>query len=219
MVIWIPKGHFPHWQEKFTGTWKGSDILAYRTEIRQQRIVHFDNLYRYMYHYITEEGWKHPVSGKEIEPYYGETRNQAGGKEIRVWWRAKKSWAGGPGGGHAYFAYKFYVDIFATRMKRIELSYKGKKVRPYQGDVTIWFATVLEIDANKWKDQSGFGAELYGLLEEYWVRRIYKRNIKDQEVELRRFSARFVDDVKHFVNLTRGSEQRKPWFEEKQFAF
>ena len=58
MVIWIPKGEFPHWQEHFNAGWKNSNILAYRSEIRQKRVIHFENLYRYMYHYLTEEGWK-----------------------------------------------------------------------------------------------------------------------------------------------------------------
>jgi hypothetical protein len=218
MVVWIPKGEFPHWIEKFQGGWKNCNILAYRTELRQNRVIHFENLYRYMYHYITEEGWKAFDDSKEIEPFYGELRNQDGYKEMRIWWRAKKSWSGCVG-GHAFFNFKLYLDIFATKMKRIELVYKGKKIRPYEGDVTIWFATVLEIDPQKWSERKDFGGQIYGLLEEYWIRRIYKRNIKDQEVELRRFSARFIDDVKHFINLSRGSETRNSWFQEKQFAF
>ena len=94
MVIWIPKGEFPHWQEKFKAGWKGSNILAYKTEIRQYRVVNFESLYRYMYHYVTEEGWKAPDGSKEIEPFYGELRSQDGYKEMRTWWRAGKSWGG-----------------------------------------------------------------------------------------------------------------------------
>lgn len=214
MTLWIAKGEFPHWDKKITqnNTWEGN-ILVMQTFIRQTRVIHFQNLYRYMYRYLTDEGWKHPDGTKNIERFYGESRNQEGEKQIRIWWRLKHG-CGGIAGTHSYLGYKMYIDFLTEKMRRIEIVHKGKKIKPYIGDVHIWISAVLDIDINNWHTND----KLMKILKEYWVRRIYKRNIRDHEIELRRFSVRFVDDVKYFINMHRPSELRTPLHhEEKEF--
>ncbi|MBN1502474.1 hypothetical protein JW930_02940 [Candidatus Woesearchaeota archaeon] len=213
MTVWVPKGEFPHWEENIEqqDSWRGN-VLAFKTHIRQENVIHFENLYRYMYHYVTDEGWKHADGSRHIEHFYGEKRDQENAKELRAWWRAEKQ-CGGIFGPHSFLKYKLYVDFLCYHLTRIEITYGGKKIKPYVGDVNIWITTVLEIDYNNWQEVSS----LMGLFYEYFIRRIYKRNIRDHEVELRRFAARFASDIKYFINMTRDSELRLPMHLEKQW--
>jgi hypothetical protein len=216
MTIWIPKGEFPSIQDdyrKFHGDWKGN-ILAYRTEIRQQRVIHLENLYRYMYHYLTEEGWiaaDDPITSgsKEFEVYYMEHRKQDETRdEIKIWWRLKLGPGYGPGGMvgfHPFFNYLLSIDFLCYHVKRIEMMHQGRKIKPFLGDVTLWITSVLELDSQGWFEGSG----IMDILQEYFIRRIYKRNIREHEVELRRLTNRYVDDFKHFIGLLRFKEERK----------
>ena len=46
---------------------------------------------------------------------------------------------------------------------------------------------------------------------------IYKQRVREQEIELRRFSERFIEDVKFYIGLNRAVETRKPMEPEKQW--
>ncbi|MBN2422985.1 hypothetical protein JXB41_07195 [Candidatus Woesearchaeota archaeon] len=213
MTLWIPKGEFPALNEdyrNFKGDWKGN-ILAYRTEMRQQRVIHLQNLYRYMYYYLTEEGWVDVKDdSKNFEVYYLESRKEDSSRsEMRIWWRMKMGPGFGPGGmvgTHPFLRYLFNVDFLCYKVKRIEIVHQGRTIKPYMGDITIWFTAILELDYCKWFEKEG---GLMDILKEYFVRRIYKRNIREHEIELRRLANRYVDDFKHFIGLLRYKEDRK----------
>jgi len=218
MTIWTPRtegGIRTQWHPEEDGTWEDSDILVYSTQIKQVRITHVENVYRYMWHYLTEEGWKHPKrKNKRIEDFYGEYTDHEGHKEVRWWWRAEKS-PGGISHSHPFFIQKLYLDALTTGMKRTEIMYKGKKIKPYAGELLIWFNTVLVIDPKNWFTKDGpFPNKV---LTDFWDRMIYKDRIREQEVELRRFSQRFIDDLKYFIDLRRTSDTRKPMEPEKQW--
>jgi hypothetical protein len=216
MTIWIPKGEFPAVQEDYRtmhGSWEGN-ILAYRTEIRQQRVIHLENLYRYMYYYLNEEGWFATDGTKDWEVYYMEHRDQHEEREeIKIWWRLIQGPGFGPGwtaaGGitssHPFFRYSLNIDFLCYHVKRIEMMHEGRKIKPYIGDVTIYIAAVLELDYHEWMKKGG----LLKILKEYFIRRIYKRNIREHELELRRLATRYSDDFKHFIGLARYTEDRK----------
>jgi hypothetical protein len=215
MTIWIPKGEFPSIQKDYRelhGDWKGN-ILAYRTEVRQQGVVHLENLYRYMYYYLCDEGWVANDTGdpadKDFEVYYVEHRDQTDKrKEIRIWWRLELGPGFGPGGMagvHPFLKYHLSVDFQCFHVKRIEMVHKGRQIKPYIGDVTFWITAILEIDYCGWFEGGG----LMDILQEYFVRRIYKRNIREHETELRRLANRYADDFKHFIGLLRYTEDRK----------
>jgi len=212
VTIWIPKGEFPAIQEDYRSyhaDWKGN-ILSYRTEIRQQGVIHLENLYRYMYHYLAEEGWVSRDDGsKEWEVYYMEHRTQQEVRdEIKIWWRLVMGPGFGPGGiagEHPFFGYYLDIDFLCYHVHRIEMMHQGRKIKPYIGDVTIYVTAILIIDINDWFSKGG----LLAILQEYFVRRIYKRNIREHEVELRRLATRYVDDWKHFMTLARYSDTER----------
>jgi hypothetical protein len=224
MTIWTPKekaGIKAVWAPEMGGTWKESNILVYTTQLKQERVIHIENVYRYMHHYLYEEGWKATNSidtvddNKRYEDFYSEARDQAGHKEIRWWWRMQKS-PGGIFGWHSYFDYKVYIDVLTTNMKRIEIMYKGQKIKPYMGEFILWFNSVLVLDKNGWF--SGPNAHpILGILEDFFPRMIYKQRVREQEVELRRFSERFVEDLKHYIGINRNVETRKWMDPEKQW--
>lgn len=215
MTVWVPKGEFPHWEEnlELQASWKNSNILSFKTHIRQENVIHFENLYRYMYHYITDEGWKCLEDGsRHIEHFYGEKREQDGSRELRAWWRAKKD----PGGifpNHAFLRYVLYVDFLCYNLQRIEIIHQGKKIKPYIGDVNIFITAIVDIDYQNWKDKD----KIFGLAYEYFIRRWYKRNLRDHEIECKRFASRFSSDIKYFIEMTRESEMRLPEHLEKQW--
>ncbi|MBU0757416.1 MAG: hypothetical protein KKF44_05080 [Nanoarchaeota archaeon] len=211
MTIWIPKGEFPSIQEDYTklhGDWKGN-ILAYRTEIRQQGVMHLQNLYRHMWLYLTEENWVSNEADKDIEVYYMEHRDNAGEREeIKIWWRLWHYLGLGPGGWvgpHPFLKYNLHIDFLCYKVRRIEMVHQGRKIKPFVGDVTIYLTAVLEIDYNDWFDKGG----IMEIVQEYFIRRIYKRNIREHEMELRRLANRYSDDFKHFIGMLRYKEDRQ----------
>jgi hypothetical protein len=224
MTIWTPKeavGIKSQWAPEIEGTWSESNILVYTTQIKQERVIHLENVYRYMHQYLQEEGWKSPDSistddNKRYENFYGEYRDQEDHKEIRFWWRAEKSNAGIAGGNHPYFRYKTYIDVLTTNMKRVEMMYKGKKIKPYVGEFILWFNAVLVMDVNNWFDKKK-GHPVLSILEDFFPRMIYKNRVREQEVELRRFAERFIEDLKFYIGLNRFAEVRKPMDTEKEW--
>jgi hypothetical protein len=222
MTIWTPKhpaGIQSQWAPPAEDAkWDESNLLVYSTQIKQSRVIHLENVYRYMWHWLTEEGWNSPHAGspKWIEDFYGEYRDQQDHKEIRWWWRTQKYNSGIAGGPHPFFRYKMYIDVLTTNMKRVEIMYKGKKIKPYAGEIIIWVNAIMEIDYNKWfRKNSGF--KLGEILEEFFLRMIYKDRMREQEIELRRIGERFVEDIKFYIGLNRTTEVRTPMDEEKQW--
>ena len=224
MTIWTPKhgaGIRSQWAPPPNdATWDESNLLVYSTQIKQVRILHLENIYRYMYHWLTEEGWTSTsatsaADAKWFEDFYGEYRDQQGHKEIRWWWRLQKS-HGGIGGVHPFFNFKWHIDVLTTNMKRTEIVYKGKKIKPYVGEFLMWFNAILEIDIKGWfqKDSKFM---LGKVLEDFFLRMIYKDRMREQEIELRRSSERFIEDIKFYINLNRASDVRKPISEHKQW--
>ncbi|AJF61761.1 TPA: hypothetical protein HA239_01645 [Candidatus Woesearchaeota archaeon] len=222
MTIWTPKhpgGVRTQWAPPPEDTsWTEGNLLVYSTQIKQVRIVHLENIYRFMHHWLTEEGWTsiHSVGDRKwIEDFYGEYRDQQGHKEIRWWWRLRNN-HGGIAGEHPFFRYRWDIDVLTTNMKRVEIMYKGKKIKPYVGEFLMWFNSILEIDINGWfNDNSKFA--LGKVLHEYFLRMIYKDRFREQEIELRRRAERFVEDLKFYLELNRVSEARKRMSEEKQW--
>jgi hypothetical protein len=175
-----------------------------------------------LHHYLYEEGWKaygddgkpfdNVEDSKRYENFFGEYRDQEGHKEIRFWWRLGKS-PGGIFGTHPYFDWKVYIDVLTTNMKRVEIMYKGKKIKPYMGEFILWFNSVLVMDKMKW-----FATHpVLSVLEDFFPRMIYKQRVMEQEIELRRFSERFVEDLKFYIGLNRAAETRKPMEPEREW--
>jgi hypothetical protein len=224
MTIWTPKdsvgglqGIKTQWHSydaSDSATWKESNILVYSTQIKQERLIHIENVYRYMHHYLYEEGWKAMDGGGDnrFENFFGEYRDQEGHKEIRWWWRMQKS-PGGIFGTHPYFRQGIFIDVLTTNMKRVEIMYKGKKIKPYIGEFILWFNSILELDYQSWFKND----KILNVLEDFFPRMIYKQRIREQEIELRRISERTVEDIKFFIGLNRGADTRKPMEPEKQW--
>jgi len=224
MTTWTPKhpgGVQSQWAPPAADAkWDESNLLVYNTQIKQVRLLHLENIYRYMYHWLKEESWSSVHEGlpNAIEDFYGEARDQQGHKEIRFWWRVQKSPGGYAGGEHPFFNFKWYIDVLCTNVKRVEMMYNGKKIKPHVGEFLMWFNSVLEIDKNKWfhKDSK---FQLGKILEDFFLRMIYKDRMREQEVELRRASERFIEDLKYYLNLNRNTtfDKRKPLSENQQW--
>ena len=80
----------------------------------------------------------------------------------------------------------------------------------------MWFNAVLELDINNWFVKgSKFG--LGDVLSDFFIRMIYKERVREQEIELRGISERFISDVKYYLGLNRDSNLRQPLDQEKQW--
>jgi len=228
MTTWTPKhpaGVQSQWAPPPEDTtWEEGNLLVYSTQIKQVRIMHLENIYRYMYHWLVEEGWKtiqkdghgNPATiPRAFEDFYGEYRDQDDHKEIRFWWRLQKS-HGGMAAAHPFFNFRWDIDVLTTNMKRVEIMHNGKKIKPYAGEFLMWFNAILELDKKKWF-RKGSGVKIAEILEDFFLRMIYKDRMREQEIELRRASERFIEDLKHYIGLNRASEVRKPMDGQKQW--
>ena len=174
--------------------------------VKYKDVFHLKNLYVMMHEYLMEEGWAGPSGGvagpnahMDIESLYLEKFNQkglhSGGKELWIYWRAKKKYEGKYSG---YFRFGLDIDFHGVYIRDQEVMHAGKKMKINWGELEIFFRPYLETD---YKEQKW---------SEHWflkhIKPLYENRIMDQEFEKRekelwREAYRLQGKVKKFLNL------------------
>ncbi len=129
--------------------------------VKYKDVFSLRNLYIMMHELLLEEGWL-GFEGKEedvsahsdIESLYSENIFQRGihhgGKEMWIWWRAKKDYEGR---GSKYFLHTLDIDWHCAYMEDREIVHQGKKMRTQYGEIEMFFrGKVISDIGNKWKD-------------------------------------------------------------------
>src|SRR3990167_11365053 len=108
-------------------------IIIPEFRIKYSDVFSLRNLYIMMHQLLLEEGWR-GVDGDsdhtDIETLYSENIYQKGihrgGKEMWVWWRARKYWEGKYSG---YFRSRLDIDMHIVYSQDVEAVHQGKKIK------------------------------------------------------------------------------------------
>lgn len=174
-------------------------------KVKYKDVFHLKNLYIMMHEYLSEEGWRGPVSGgkgvyehSDIETLYLEKFCQkglhAGGKEMWVYWRTSKPYEGKYSG---YFKNHLDLDFHMVYMQDIEVVHQGKKMKIQKGEIEMFFRAWIEADyRHLWEKHW-----LLKHLQDIYERRIMIQELDKREKELWREAYRLQNRVKRYLNM------------------
>ena len=173
--------------------------------VKYKDVFSLKNLYVMMHELLLEEGWlgfEDQVADisahSDIEPLYSENVYQSGihhgGKEMWIWWRAKKHHEGRRSD---YFLNTLDLDWHIVTLQEREIVHQGKKMKTQWGEIEMFFkARIISDVGNKWKN--------HWLLKNFktiYEERMVHGHIEKREKDLWRDVYRIQSKVKAYLNL------------------
>jgi hypothetical protein len=172
------------------------DIPYGQFEIEYEDVFHMKLLYKRLYEFLVDEGWKAADSDgadTNFETLYWERSNSAGdAKDSHIWWRCFRIPEGNP-----YYRYFLKVDIQTLQIRKVEVMHKGQKFATNKGDVIIRVAGYLQLDyKNEWQNSS-----LLKPFDNWFRERIYHKEVEDYKKDLYKAVYRVNTFVKQYLQL------------------
>jgi hypothetical protein len=184
------------------------DILATKFEIENEEVFHLKNLYKLIYEWLDEEGFK-AVDGKaddKIESLYRDTTTGDGAKEHLIWWRSVQV----PRDNN-YYRYFLKIDWQTLYIKSIEIMHKGQKFKTNKGDVIIRIEAWLQLDyRDKWKNHP-----FLRIFDRWFRERFYLEKIKSYKHDLYLTTFRLHQTIKQYLQLKAPVDWGRPFHPEK----
>ncbi|MBI2651736.1 hypothetical protein HYX01_04655 [Candidatus Woesearchaeota archaeon] len=128
--------------------------------IKYKDVFSLKNLYVMMHELLAEEGWfgfegieEDTSTHSDMEKLYSENIYQKaihqGGKEMWVWWRARKHHEGRYS---SYFLNTLDLDWHCAYIQEKEIVHQGKKMKVQYGEIEMFFKAKIIGDLNnQWK--------------------------------------------------------------------
>ena len=177
--------------------------------IKYNDVFHLRNLYNMMHEYLLDELWMgfdKPMGGPypnlahwDIEKLYMERHHQkslhAGGTELWIWWRLRKS----PfGKNQGYYDYHLDIDFHGVYLQKQEIMHQGKKIKVDQGEIEIRLRPKLVRTemAEKWQTHW-----LLKHFHEMYEQRIISQDLDKLEKDLWRHVYKLQGVIKAYLNL------------------
>ncbi|MAE42685.1 hypothetical protein CMO93_02855 [Candidatus Woesearchaeota archaeon] len=173
--------------------------------VKYTDVFHLRNLYVMMHEMLLEEGWL-GFEGQEtgltghtdLETLYSENAYQRGihrgGKELWVWWRARKHHEGRT---NMYFLNTLDIDWHAAYLQDREIVHQGKKMKVDFAQLEVFFkARIISDVGHSWENH-----KLLRHLKGVYEGRIQHANIEKREKELWREVYRLQSKVKAYLNF------------------
>ena len=172
--------------------------------VKYKDVFSLKNLYIMMHEMLLEEGWMgfdNEVSDlsahSDIETLYSENVYQTGihhgGKEMWLWWRAKKHHER----ESTYFLNTLDLDWHVVTMQEREIVHQGKKMKTQWGEIEMFFrAKVISDIGYKWEKHS-----LLKHFKRIYEDRIMLPHIEKREKDLWRDVYRIQSKVKAYLKL------------------
>ena len=171
------------------------DIKVCNFEIEYEDVFHMKTLYKRMYDFLVEEGWKAAESDGDDNNYetlYWERKNQSDGMDHHVWWRCFRVPE-----GNRYYRYFLKIDMQTLNMKKIEVMHKGQKFGTNKGDVIIRVESYVQIDyRDEWEKNS-----ITNYFKEKFKERIYAQEIDAYKKDLYAATYRLNTLIKQYLQL------------------
>ena len=194
---------------------KGSDALGnpgksmYDFELKEVKVFHMKNFYKFLYWYLTEEGWRasedEGENDEKIETFYEEWRHADGTMERRIWWRLmyNPEFHGRP---HTRYRYFLDINIKNLFLKNTDTVVSGRKVKAQEGEVEIKAKLYIKIYDDEMKKNAIMNA-LYRFFRKRWYKHTFEGYRDDARIRVRKLqdsikdffnSATYEDDIKNF---------------------
>jgi hypothetical protein len=173
--------------------------------VKYKDVFSLQNLYVMMHELLQEEGWlgfdgeEEAMSAhSDLETLYSENVYQRGihygGKEIWVWWRARKHHEGR---GSEYFLNTLDIDWHAVSVQEREVVHQGKKMNAIFGELEVFFTPRIISDLDlKWKNHA-----FLKHFKRFYEERIMQANVEKREKDLWRDVYRIQSKVKSYLTL------------------
>lgn len=179
------------------------EILPF--SVKYKDVFSLKNLYIMMHELLLEEGWlgfegqqADMAAHSDMETLYSENVYQHGihygGKEMWIWWRARKDYEGRPS---TYFLNVLDIDWHVAYLQEREIVYQGKKMKTQWGEIEMFFKPILVSDVGHRWESHWFLKHFKNIYEE----RIYHAHIEKREKDLWRDVYRIQSKVKAYLNL------------------
>ena len=181
--------------------------VMYEFELKTAKVFHMKNLYKFVYEYLLEEGYRASMveddSDEYPETYYDEWRLPEGHMERRIWWRfvMNPEFHARP-----HTRYRYYVDLNFRNLwlKNIETVVGKRKVRAQDGEISIVvkaYLKILDDDIVKHAIMKYFS---------YFFRRRWIKQIREgYRDDLRHRMRKFQDAVKDFMAVVTYEDDQK----------
>jgi hypothetical protein len=195
---------------------KGSDVMGvpgrsmYDFQFRAVKVFHMKNFYRFLYWYLTEEGWRSAEDDEKFEndnkfeTFFEEWRAADGMLQRRIWWRLTYN----PEFQSRYSSrYRYYMDLNMKNLflKNVETVVGGRKVNAQQGEVEIKVKGYIRIYDDDVKKNPFIGRVLFHFFRKRWYKPIYEGYREDIRIKLRSLQ----DALKDFFNIVAYQEDQK----------
>ena len=169
----------------------------YKFEIKTTKVFHMKNLYKFVYEWMMEEGFRAAMVEKDNdeypETYYEEWMLPEGHIERRIWWRFVMNPE-----THAreHTQYRYYVDLNFRNLwlKNKETVVDGRKVKAQDGEVSVFgkaYAKIFLDEINTHPVLKYFS---------YFFRKRWIKHVKEGYRDDIRFRMRKLQDaIKDFI--------------------
>ena len=173
--------------------------------VKYKDVFSLKNLYIMMHELLLEEGWlgfdeeqADLTAHSDIETLYSENVYQAGihhgGKEMWVWWRAKKH--------HEYKRSEYFlnlldIDWHVVTLQEREVVHQGKKTKTQWGEIEMFFKARIVSDLDhKWEHDPALK-----YFKHIYEHRIMHSYVEKREKDLWREVYRIQSKVKAYLKL------------------
>lgn len=161
-----------------------------------KNIFSLEFLYKRVHEWLIEEGYRTsgggPTGDQWMEKLYLE-RDLGGAKQVWIWWRSDKNYASN--------FFKFYLDVDYHLLGLVphEIVVDGQKIKTNKGEVDLFVTIKMELDPDKSWDNNFLLKNKY--LQNFYVNRIYRKQIEEVENEAVRDAARLLGAVKQYFEM------------------
>lgn len=167
--------------------------------------------YKALHDFLLEDGYAKGDDKDFPEYYYYESRTQAAGKELWIWWRCSK-------GTDTPFADKhIHIDLHGVGIKDVEIMYQGKKIKANKGKIEVILRGSLEVDkGDEWK-KSKLGFLRDAFLYRWWHHELEKHK-EDCVKDIKKVRAYVADYMnKPVAQVTTDSFYPRRGYERENF--
>ena len=173
--------------------------------VKYKDVFSLQNLYVMMHEMLLEEKWlgfedqeTELTAHSDIETLYSENVYQRGihhgGKEMWVWWRAKKHHEARKS---LYFLNTLDIDWHVATLQPLEIVHQGKKMKVVNAEIEVYIkARIISDVGHRWENH-----KLLRHIKRVYEDRIQHAHIEKREKELWREVYRIQSKMKAYLNL------------------
>ena len=182
---------------------KGTAV--YDIAFKTTKTFHMKNLYKFIYEYLMEEGWRSSMDegndDTSPETYYEEWVMPNGFIERRIWWRLQLNPETPPNS-----RYMYYMDITFRNLyiKNVDTVVGGRKSKAQDGEVNIEATAYLRMfydDVEKHPILKYF----FYFFKNRWIKNIFEGYRNDLRFRMRKFQ----DAINQFFTIETYEDDQK----------